>query len=159
MNCFTYPVSFVIYLAQMCMEFHFILPLSNQARTRFLSVLAWQDNIVLLNKGERIKILASFSYSVSPDSWRGWFEPRYGRTGSPEPSLGQPSPARKSAIYRRSEKKKKMKSHYICTAETLKWNMTTRNQMTLEKCIDLGTSNISVQFFNFVISECDQPKQ
>lgn len=103
MNCFTYPVWFVIYLAQKCKEFHFILPLSNQARTRFLSVLAWQDNI----ERQRIKILASFSYGVSPDSWRGWFEPRYGRTGSPEPNLGRPSPARKPAIYRRSEKNQK----------------------------------------------------
>lgn len=82
------------------MEFHFILPLSNQASTRFLSMLAWQDDI----ERQRIKILASFSYSASPDSWRGWFEPRYGRTGSPEPNLGRPSPARKLAIYRRSEK-------------------------------------------------------
>jgi len=81
------------------------------------SYLCWSGKTILsflMKKRESKYRLALFTAQnkvalviVSPDSWRGWSELRYGRTGSPEPNPGRLSPARKPAIYKTSEKNRK----------------------------------------------------
>lgn len=51
----------------------------------------------------------------TPDSWRDWSEPHYGQTGSPEPSLGRPFPAKKLAA------NKSEKTHFISTKHQHYW--------------------------------------